>query len=82
MALARDVQIGLLPDRPPWNGEEIAVYARSIPAYEVGGDFYSYLAMSEGRAAIAIGEKGAALLLEDRAGGAPVPSARREEETA
>src|SRR5262249_38778023 len=41
MALARDIQIGLLPDRPPWNGEEIAVYARSIPAYEVGGDFYS-----------------------------------------
>jgi len=68
MALARDIQIGLLPDRPPWNGEEIAVFARSIPAYEVGGDFYSYLAMSEGRAAIAIGDisgkgVGAALLM-------------------
>lgn len=68
MALARDIQIGLLPDRPPWNGEEIAVYARSLPAYEVGGDFYSYLAMSEGRAAIAIGDisgkgVGAALLM-------------------
>jgi serine phosphatase RsbU (regulator of sigma subunit) len=68
MALARDIQIGLLPDRPPWNDEEIAVYARSIPAYEVGGDFYSYLAMSEGRAAIAIGDisgkgVGAALLM-------------------
>jgi serine phosphatase RsbU (regulator of sigma subunit) len=68
MALARDIQIGLLPDRPPWNGDEIAVYARSIPAYEVGGDFYSYLAMSEGRAAIAIGDisgkgVGAALLM-------------------
>jgi serine phosphatase RsbU (regulator of sigma subunit) len=68
MALARDIQIGLLPDRPPWNGEEIAVYGRSIPAYEVGGDFYSYLAMSEGRAAIAIGDisgkgVGAALLM-------------------
>lgn len=68
MALARDIQIGLLPDRPPWNGEEIAVYARSIPAYEVGGDFYSYLALPEGRAAIAIGDisgkgVGAALLM-------------------
>jgi serine phosphatase RsbU (regulator of sigma subunit) len=68
MALARDIQIGLLPDRPPWNGEEIAVYARSLPAYEVGGDFYSYLAMSEGRAAVAIGDisgkgVGAALLM-------------------
>lgn len=68
MALARDIQIGLLPDRPPWNGDEIAVYGRSLPAYEVGGDFYSYLAMSEGRAAIAIGDisgkgVGAALLM-------------------
>jgi serine phosphatase RsbU (regulator of sigma subunit) len=68
MLLARDIQIGLLPDRPPWNGDEIAVYGRSIPAYEVGGDFYSYLAMSEGRAAIAIGDisgkgVGAALLM-------------------
>ncbi len=68
MALARDIQIGLLPDRPPWNGDEIAVYGRSIPAYEVGGDFYSYLAMPEGRAAIAIGDisgkgVGAALLM-------------------
>ena len=68
MALARDIQIGLLPDRPPWNGDEISVYARSLPAYEVGGDFYSYLAMSEGRAAIAIGDisgkgVGAALLM-------------------
>jgi serine phosphatase RsbU (regulator of sigma subunit) len=68
MALARDIQIGLLPDRPPWNGDEIAVYARSIPAYEVGGDFYSYLAMPGGRAAIAIGDisgkgVGAALLM-------------------
>src|SRR5262245_55456168 len=68
MALARDIQIGLLPDRPPWNGDEIAVYARSIPAYEVGGDFYSYLAMPGGRAAVAIGDisgkgVGAALLM-------------------
>ncbi|KPV50797.1 hypothetical protein SE17_24855 [Kouleothrix aurantiaca] len=44
------------------------MYARSLPAYEVGGDFYSYLAMSEGRAAIAIGDisgkgVGAALLM-------------------
>jgi serine phosphatase RsbU (regulator of sigma subunit) len=68
LALARDIQLGLLPDRPPWNGEEIAVYARSIPAYEVGGDFYTYLALAGGRAAIAIGDisgkgVGAALLM-------------------
>lgn len=67
LALARDIQLGLLPD-PPWSGDDIAVYARSIPAYEVGGDFYSYLALPEGRAAIAIGDisgkgVGAALLM-------------------
>jgi serine phosphatase RsbU (regulator of sigma subunit) len=68
LALARDIQIGLLPERPPWNGDVIEVHGRSIPAYEVGGDFYTYLALSEGRAAIAIGDisgkgVGAALLM-------------------
>jgi serine phosphatase RsbU (regulator of sigma subunit) len=68
LALARDIQIGLLPERPPWSGDMIEVHARSIPAYEVGGDFYTYLALSEGRAAIAIGDisgkgVGAALLM-------------------
>jgi serine phosphatase RsbU (regulator of sigma subunit) len=41
LALARDIQIGLLPERPPWSGDMIEVHARSIPAYEVGGDFYT-----------------------------------------
>jgi serine phosphatase RsbU (regulator of sigma subunit) len=68
LALARDIQVGLLPDRPPWSGDTIDVSARSIPAYEVGGDFYTYLALSEGRVAVAIGDIsgkgiGAALLM-------------------
>ncbi|HHY49899.1 MAG TPA: SpoIIE family protein phosphatase, partial [Alphaproteobacteria bacterium] len=68
LALARDIQVGLLPERPPWNGESLAVYARSIPAYDVGGDFYTYLALPGGRAAIAIGDVsgkgiGAALIM-------------------
>lgn len=68
LALARDIQVGLLPDRAPWSGEAFDVYARSIPAYEVGGDFYTYLALPESRAAIAIGDisgkgVGAALLM-------------------
>jgi serine phosphatase RsbU (regulator of sigma subunit) len=68
LALARDIQIGLLPETPPWRADTVAVAARSIPAYEVGGDFYTYVALSEGRAAIAIGDIsgkgiGAALLM-------------------
>ncbi|NJO83117.1 MAG: SpoIIE family protein phosphatase [Blastochloris sp.] len=68
LLLARDIQVGLLPDKTPWHGDLIDVYARSLPAYEVGGDFYTYLAMSEGRAAFAIGDisgkgVGAALLM-------------------
>jgi serine phosphatase RsbU (regulator of sigma subunit) len=68
LALARDIQVGLLPDRPPWSGDTVDVCARSIPAYEVGGDFYTYLALSEGRVAVAIGDIsgkgiGAALLM-------------------
>jgi serine phosphatase RsbU (regulator of sigma subunit) len=68
LSLARDIQVGLLPDKAPWRRDLIDVYARSLPAYEVGGDFYSYLAMPEGRAAFAIGDisgkgVGAALLM-------------------
>lgn len=68
LALARDIQVGLLPTVAPWNVDTLAVYARSLPAYEVGGDFYTYMAMPEGRAAIAIGDisgkgVGAALLM-------------------
>lgn len=68
LTLARDIQVGLLPNQAPWSNETIAVYARSIPAYEVGGDFYTYLALPGGRAAIAIGDisgkgVGAALLM-------------------
>ncbi|MBC8074492.1 MAG: PP2C family protein-serine/threonine phosphatase, partial [Chloroflexales bacterium] len=68
LVLARDIQVGLLPTAAPWNANTLSVYARSLPAYEVGGDFYSYLALSQGRAAIAIGDisgkgVGAALLM-------------------
>jgi serine phosphatase RsbU (regulator of sigma subunit) len=56
LALARDIQVGLLPTRPPWGEEALTVYARSIPAYDVGGDFYTYLALPSGRVAVAIGD--------------------------
>lgn len=56
LALARDIQQGLLPSAPPWRSGVLSVYGRSLPASEVGGDFYSYMALPDGRAAIAIGD--------------------------
>ncbi|NTU84237.1 MAG: SpoIIE family protein phosphatase, partial [Chloroflexales bacterium] len=56
LALARDIQQGLLPNAPPWRNEILSVYGRSLPASEVGGDFYTYLALADGRAAVAIGD--------------------------
>ncbi len=56
LALARDIQQGLLPNAPPWGADLLRVYGRSLPASEVGGDFYTYLNLSDGRIAIAIGD--------------------------
>lgn len=56
LALARDIQIGLLPERTPWNVQQVAVHSRSIPAYEVGGDLYTYVALGPSRFAIAVGD--------------------------
>ncbi|GIV98466.1 MAG: hypothetical protein KatS3mg057_3123 [Herpetosiphonaceae bacterium] len=56
MELARDIQIGLLPQRPPWSEDKLIVAARSLPASEVGGDFYTFVAFRENRMGIAIGD--------------------------
>lgn len=56
LELARDIQQGLLPSSPPWQTEILSVFGRSLPASEVGGDFYTYLTLPGGRAAIAIGD--------------------------
>lgn len=56
LILARDIQQGLLPSAPPWGGDVLRVHGRSLPASEVGGDFYAYLNLSEGRVAVAIGD--------------------------
>lgn len=56
LRLARDIQMGLLPGAPPWTHDTLSVQATSVPASEVGGDFYSYLALPDGRAAISIGD--------------------------
>lgn len=68
LKLARDIQMGLLPDYPPWSSDVLHVQGCSRPASEVGGDFYSYHAFSEGQVAISIGDisgkgVGAALMM-------------------
>jgi PAS domain S-box-containing protein len=45
LTLAREIQQGLLPPpRPNWPDLDVACY--SVPAYEVGGDFYRYYRLS------------------------------------
>lgn len=68
LQLARDIQMGLLPSTVPWSHECLLVNARSIPASEVGGDFYAYVALSSGKSAISVGDisgkgVGAALMM-------------------
>ncbi|HEU5015244.1 MAG TPA: SpoIIE family protein phosphatase [Roseiflexaceae bacterium] len=68
LALARDIQTSLLPIQAPWPSGTIDICARSIPAYEVGGDFYTYVALPRNCAAITIGDisgkgVGAALMM-------------------
>lgn len=68
LALARDIQLGLLPAGLPGDSQHLAIHARSIPAYEVGGDFYTYIALDDNRMAVAIGDisgkgVGAALMM-------------------
>ncbi len=55
LALARQIQGALLPDRAPdVPGYDIAGYWR--PAREVAGDFYDYLRLGQGRLAVTIAD--------------------------
>lgn len=55
LELAQRIQYSLLPQQAPQvAGLEIA--ARSIAARQVGGDFYRYLPLSDGRFGLAIGD--------------------------
>ena len=56
LALAREIQLGLLPSAPPREMPPLVLRAYSDPAYEVGGDFYTYIALDEHRMAVAIGD--------------------------
>lgn len=55
LALARDIQSSLIPNYNPTLAD-FDIKGRSLPAEEVGGDFYSYLPLTGGRLGMAIGD--------------------------
>lgn len=56
--LAKDLQLGMLPPNQPLLPEELGVelYAKLIPAREVGGDFYDYYWLDEDHLTIVMGD--------------------------
>lgn len=68
LTLAHDIQLGLLSQRPPWEPDLLRANAHSLPSAEVGGDFYSFVDLGNGRVGVAIGDisgkgVGAALMM-------------------
>lgn len=55
LQVAREIQVGLLPDQPPeMNGYEFFDFYAA--AREVGGDYYDYVTMPDGRCAVVVGD--------------------------
>ncbi len=55
LEFAREMQLYLLPQQPPgYSGLDIA--DRSIPATEVGGDYFDYLKLPSGRLGVVFGD--------------------------
>lgn len=55
LALAREIQSSLLPQYNPTLAD-FDIKGRSLPAEEVGGDFYTYLPLTGGRLGLAVGD--------------------------
>jgi serine phosphatase RsbU (regulator of sigma subunit) len=55
LALAREIQASLLPQYNPIL-TDFDVKGHSLPAEEIGGDFYTYLPLTGGRLGLAIGD--------------------------
>jgi sigma-B regulation protein RsbU (phosphoserine phosphatase) len=55
IALAADVQRRLLPDAPP-RAESVDFAAASVPARRIGGDYYDFVEVADGRMGIAIAD--------------------------
>ncbi len=52
---AQNIQMGLLPDESP-DTKSFDIAGMSIPATQVGGDFFDYLTVENGRTAIAVAD--------------------------
>jgi serine phosphatase RsbU (regulator of sigma subunit) len=59
LKIAHDIQVSMLPERAP-EIEGLRIAARSIPAREVGGDFYDFVTMDGekgmGKVAVVVGD--------------------------
>jgi len=60
LRIAHDIQMGMLPDKAP-ELEGLKIAARTIPAREVGGDFYDFVEMlpagaARGRVGVIVGD--------------------------
>jgi serine phosphatase RsbU (regulator of sigma subunit)/ligand-binding sensor domain-containing protein len=52
---AQNIQMGLLPTEPP-HTQDFDIAGMSIPATQVGGDFFDYLTVANGQTAIAVAD--------------------------
>ena len=52
---AQNIQMGLLPTESP-DTKEFDIAGMSVPATQVGGDFYDYLTVANGKTAIAVAD--------------------------
>ncbi|MBN2303796.1 MAG: PP2C family protein-serine/threonine phosphatase [Anaerolineae bacterium] len=55
LAIARDIQTSLLPSAAP-DIAQLDIVAYTLPARQVSGDYYQYLALPDGRIGIAVGD--------------------------
>jgi serine phosphatase RsbU (regulator of sigma subunit) len=56
LKVAREVQLSLLPDQIPDFGENIQVDAVSIPANEVGGDYFDFIKIDDKKIGVIIAD--------------------------
>lgn len=56
LKVARDIQLKLLPKEIPDMGDGIRIEASSLPAFEVGGDYYDFVQLNERLWGVFIGD--------------------------